>query len=320
MKLPLFSLPLRYFVVVARTHSVSEAARQLHVAASAVSRQISLLEDALGLALFERAHRGMTPTPAGERLLAHLTSATEEGRFVLEQLGGLAGRVRVRLACTEGFASGFVAGALQAFRQAHPGAQLALQVVAPDQVNHLLRQGEVDLGLKYSLSPEKDVEVLHTVLAPVLAVMRPTHPLAGRPRVRLGEAVRYPLLLGEPGTTSRRLFDQACALQGLQYAPALVSNFSPALLSMMGEQDLLPAGFLTVSHAVQQGLLKALPFAEPGLQQRRLCLLAQSGRTLLPPVQALAEMMVAGLGQFGKRKVRVRAPRRATVAGDSVLG
>jgi len=314
VKLPLFSLPLRYFAVVARTRSVSEAARQLHVAASAVSRQISLLEDALGLALFERAHRGMTPTPAGERLLAHLTTATEEGQFVLEQLGGLAGRVRVRLACTEGFAAGFMAGALQVFRQAHPGAQLALQVVAPDQVNQLLRQGEVDLGLKYSLSPEKDAEVLHTVLAPVLAVMRPTHPLASKDRVRLADAVRYPLLLGEPGTTSRRLFDQGCALQGLHYAPAMVSNFSPTLLSMMGELDLLPAGFLTVSHAVEQGQLKALPFAEPGLQQRRLCLLAQSGRALLPPVQALAELLVAGVGEFGKRKVRARVPRRPPVA------
>jgi hypothetical protein len=53
--------------------------------------------------------------------------------------------------------------------------------------------------------------------------------------MRVAEALRYPLLLGEAGTTSRRLFDQACALQGLQYAPALVSNFSPALLSLMGE-------------------------------------------------------------------------------------
>lgn len=315
MKLPLFSLPLRYFVVVARTGSVSEAARQLHVAASAVSRQIALLEDALALRLFERERRGMAPTPAGERLLAHLLAADDEGQLVLEQLRGLAGRQRVRLACTEGFAAGFLVSVLQDFRRAHPGAELELRVVAPDQVNQLLRQGDVALGLKYSLSPEKDVVVLHSVLAPVLAVLRPAHPLAGRPRIRVAEALRYPLLLGEAGTTSRRLFDQACALQGLQYVPALVSNFSPALLSLMGEHDLMPAGYLTVAQAVECGQLKAVPFAEPQLQQRRLCLLAQAGRSLAPPVQDLLDLLLARLGQFGKRKVRVRAtPRRAAAA------
>lgn len=138
-KLPLFSLPLRYFVVVARTRSVSEAARQLHVAASAVSRQISLLEEGLGILLFERAPRGMLPTPAGDRLLAHLIAAIEEGTSLLEQLRGLAGRPRVRLACTEGFAAGFLADAVQGLRQAYPGVQLELAVVAPGQINQMLR-------------------------------------------------------------------------------------------------------------------------------------------------------------------------------------
>lgn len=320
MKLPLFSLPLRYFVVVARARSVSEAARQLHVAASAVSRQITLLEESLGLPLFERAPRGMVPTAAGEKLLAHVLSATEEGHFLLEQLRGLAGRPRVRLACTEGFAAGFMAGALQAFRARHPEAQLELNVVAPDQVNVLLRQGEIDLGLKYSLSPEKEVAVLHTVQAPVMAVVRVGHPLAGKPRIRVQDAVRFPLVLGASGTTSRRLFDLACSQQGAQYAPAVVSNFSPALLSMMDDQDLMPAGYLTVAHWVARGELKALPFVEPELQQRRLCLLAQAGRSLLPPVQAFADLLVAGVGEFGKRKVRARPLRSARALPADAAG
>ena len=58
-KIPLFSLPLRYFTVVARTRSVSEAARQLHVAASAVSRQIGLLEEGLKGAREIKWHGGV---------------------------------------------------------------------------------------------------------------------------------------------------------------------------------------------------------------------------------------------------------------------
>jgi DNA-binding transcriptional LysR family regulator len=307
-KLPLFSLPLRYFAVVARTRSVSEAARQLHVAASAVSRQISLLEQDLGMPLFERAPRGMLPTQAGERLLAHLTAATEEGACLLEQLRGLAGRPRVRLACTEGFAVGFVADAVKDLRQIYPSAQFELTVAAPAQVNQMLRQGDADLGLKYSLSPETDALLLHGMTAPVMAVLRPGHPLARRTAITVAEAVNYPLVLGPAGTTSRSLFDLACSQQGVQYVAALESNFSSALLSILGESDILPAGYLTVAHAVAAGDLRAIPFVEPELQQRRMCLLAQSWRNLLPPMQALADLLVASMTRYGKRKVRAVKP------------
>ena len=310
-KLPLFSLPLRYFVAVARTRSVSEAARQLHVAASAVSRQVSLLEEGLGMPLFERAPRGMLPTPAGERLLAHLIAATEEGASLVEQLRGLAGRPRVRLACTEGFAVGFVADAVRDLREAYPGIQFELAVVAPGQVNQMLRQGDADLGLKYSLGPERDARLLHGMTAPVMAVLRPGHPLARRTALTVADAVNYPLVLGPAGTTSRSLFDLACSQQGVQYVPALESNFSSALLSMLGERDILPAGYLTVAHAVAAGTLRAIPFTEPELQQRRMCLLAQNGRSLLPPVQALADLLVACMTRYGKRKVRAVKPAAA---------
>ncbi len=310
-RIPLFSLPLRYFAVVARTRSVSEAARQLHVAASAVSRQIGLLEEGLGMPLFERAARGMLPTPAGERLLAHLTAASEEGAGLLEQLRGLAGRPRVRLACTEGFAVGFLAEAVKGLRQAYPGVQFELAVVAPGQVNQMLRQGDTDLGLKYSLSPEKDASLLHAMTAPVMAVLRPGHPLARCTALTVAEAVGYPLAMGPAGTTSRSLFDLACSQRGLQYVPALEGNFSSALLSMLGERDILPAGYLTVAHAVAAGDLRAVPFTEPELQQRRLCLLAQNGRSLLPPVQALADLLVASMARYGKRKVRAVRPGAA---------
>ncbi|MEN9893784.1 MAG: hypothetical protein RLY78_4079, partial [Pseudomonadota bacterium] len=55
----MLSMPMRYFCAVADAGSVSLAAQRLHVAASAVSRQITALEDSLGVALFQRAQRGM---------------------------------------------------------------------------------------------------------------------------------------------------------------------------------------------------------------------------------------------------------------------
>ena len=115
----LLSLPLRYFLEVARTGSVNQAAQRLHVAASAVSRQLGKLEDSLGVVLFERQARGMTLTEAGTRLLAHASAHDAQALDLVAQLQDLSaqGAVRVRLACTEGFAAGFMPTVMAAFRQ-----------------------------------------------------------------------------------------------------------------------------------------------------------------------------------------------------------
>ena len=89
MNVSLLSLPLRYFLEVARTGSVNQAAQRLHVAASAVSRQLGKLEDSLGVVLFERQARGMALTEAGARLMAHASAHDAQALELVEQLHGL---------------------------------------------------------------------------------------------------------------------------------------------------------------------------------------------------------------------------------------
>src|SRR5438067_1870654 len=93
----------RYFAAVAEAGSVRAASRDLNVAASAISRQLILLEAQLGIELFERHGRNLTLTSAGEILLKGLRSATHEHEAVLDHLGALRGlkRGRVRLATVE---------------------------------------------------------------------------------------------------------------------------------------------------------------------------------------------------------------------------
>ncbi|WP_347615130.1 LysR family transcriptional regulator, partial [Comamonas thiooxydans] len=66
---------LRYFHEVAQCGSLSEASARLHVAASAISRQIAALEERLGTPLFERHPRGMVLNAAGEILADHARRA-----------------------------------------------------------------------------------------------------------------------------------------------------------------------------------------------------------------------------------------------------
>jgi DNA-binding transcriptional LysR family regulator len=313
MPLSLLSLPLRYFLEVARTGSVNQAAQRLHVAASAVSRQLGKLEDSLGVTLFERQARGMALTEAGTRLLAHATAHDAQATDLMQQLQGLSAQqaLRVRVACTEGFAASFMPLVMSAFRQAHPQVQLQLLVDVPQEVSALAQRAEVDLALKYSMAPEKGLQVLHSAIAPVYAVMPVQHPLARRRSVSVADVVRYPLLLGAANTTGRQLFDLSCAVQGLRYVPAVESNFSSALLPLLSGHDVVLASYLTAARWVEAGLLAARPFDEVQLQQRRLQVLAAEGRTPSPLVQQFTHALVAAIEQFGKRKVG----RRKATAG-----
>lgn len=301
----LFSLPLRHFLEVARTGSVNQAAQRLHVAASAVSRQLGKLEDAVGVALFERQARGMALTAAGARLLAHLSAQEGQAQGLVQQLQDLADQQaqQVRVACTEGFAASFLPGVMSAFRGAHARVRLQLQVAEPQEASDQLLRGEADLALKYSMAPEKGVQVLHSAVAPVHAVVSLHHPLARRRTVRVADVVAYPLLLGGPGTTGRRLFDLSCAVQGLRYAPAVESNFSSALLPLMGERDVVLASYLTAAPWVEGGALVAVPFEEAQLQQRRLQVLSLEGREPSPLVLQFAQALIEAIEQYGKRKV-----------------
>ena len=302
---PLLSIPMRHFLEGARSGSVSQAAARLFVASSAVSRQIARLEDSLGTPLFERHARGWAPTPAGERLAAHLRTAQLDIEQVIEQVRDLGGRSaqRIRIACTEGFAGHFMPQVMRGFESAHPGTQLELHVGSPDGVSTLLARGEADVALKYVVAPEPGLRIAHSAAAPVHAVMRPDHPLARRRVVPVAEAVRYPLAVGDRGVTARQLFDQACSLQGLQYRAIFVSNFSSALLPLLRTPDLMLSGLLTVMHLIEAGAVVARPFAEAPLQQRQLQVLALEGRTLPPLAERFVEHLVRAIANAARRRL-----------------
>jgi DNA-binding transcriptional LysR family regulator len=236
---------------------------------------------------------------SGQRLAAHLRSGTEEDERVIEQVQGLARRaaLRVHLACTEGFVAGFLPPAVSGFRAAFPDARLQLSVVSPDEVSALLARGEADLGLKYCMAPERGLVVHQAASAPIYALMKRGHPLARWRRVTVAQAVRYPLAVGTKGMTGRQLFDLACSLQDLHYEPALVSNFSSALLPLLRERDIVLTGHLTASHLVAGGELVMVPFEEEQLRQRRVQLLSLEGRGLSSLARALAEHLGAAIGR-----------------------
>ncbi len=279
MNPPLLSTATRYFMEVVRTGSITDAAQAVHVAPSAVSRQVAKLEESLGCPLFERQSRGMALTEAGERLAAWVHRAQQDTERVADEVRGLAGlrAGRVHVACTEGFAAGFMPQVMATFRQAHPGTSIHLRVGSPDDVSRWLLRGEAEVGLKFAVSPQKGLKVAHARRSPVVAVAAPPHPLARHRRISLAELVRHPLALPDAGTTVRQALDAGCSQQSLHYEVIYSGNF-PALLALalQGEAPTL-ASELSVAHAVRAGQLVAIAVEQPVFAARQAQLLLADG-------------------------------------------
>ncbi|MFY3383814.1 LysR family transcriptional regulator [Paracidovorax sp. MALMAid1276] len=280
---------LRYFLEVVRSGSVSEAATRLNVSPSAVSRQVAALEDVLGVPLFERRPRGMAPSPAGELLAAHaLRNALEADRVVgdIQALQGLR-RGLVRVCSSAGFAIEFLPKAMAQFRAQYPGMQFHLRVAPPAAVTQAVLNTEADIGLTYSRSAERDIEVQHRQVSPVIAIMRPDHPLARHPSITLAQMHAHPVALPERDNTVRQLFDIGCSQRQLVFDPVLVSNHFETLTHfVLHGGGLSISGEVTVRERVRRGELHAAQIRERGMSGRAIELQTLAGRTLPEGVRA----------------------------------
>jgi DNA-binding transcriptional LysR family regulator len=142
---------LRFLLAVARTGTLSGAARSLGVNHTTVSRRIQGLEEHLGVRLFERLSSGWATTEAGEDMLASARRVEEEmaalDRRVLGQDARLSGTVRV--AITDMMALALMPD-FAAFSEAHPGIELEL--FAGYHLSNLT-QREADVAVRATATP-----------------------------------------------------------------------------------------------------------------------------------------------------------------------
>lgn len=289
---------LRYFYEVVRCGSISAAAQQLHVASSAISRQISSLEASLGTALFERHARGMIPNAAGEALAAHARRVFLDAEKTMQEIHALQGLDvgRVRISASEGLSTYFLPHNISEFRQRHQGVTFDVNVQAPHTISEQLRMGEIDIGIQFTRISEKDLHVLYRQDAPVLALLPPKHPLSRSKRISLETLLAYPLALPNADTTVRQLLEVACSAKQLTLRPVLSSNNMNSLHHfVLAGGGLSVAAEISARHLLQQGLIQTVLIQEPILLQRQIEVQVLAGRQLPHAAQAFVDFILPRL-------------------------
>jgi DNA-binding transcriptional LysR family regulator len=167
------------FLVVVREGSFGRAASSLLVSQPAVSDRIARLERDAGAPLFRRSTRGVTLTPAGEAFVPYATRTVELLDDAVTTISGLDEAPPFRVAVHTTFAHravDLVLGSLESLRR-----RIKLRDAHSDTIVAMLLDGACDVGFIVPGTRPRALRFMALPPDPVVAVVGPRHPLAGRP-------------------------------------------------------------------------------------------------------------------------------------------
>lgn len=171
---------LQVVLALASAGTTSKAATILHLTQPAVSRALLSVEDKLGVRVFERAPRGMVPTPQGERLIAGArTLLVELADLERSVKAPLVPPVRLRVVCECYTAYHWVPSAIVNLRKTLPGIDVTLSVDHRGDPVAALQAGDIDVALLTTATvPAGQLEEHPLFSDEIVFVMSKTHPLA----------------------------------------------------------------------------------------------------------------------------------------------
>ena len=204
---------LRYFKAVVECGGHTRAAELLFVSQPTISAAVRDLEREVGFPLLEPVSRRARVTAAGQIVLTAADRVLDElddmGERLAELTGGCSGQLSIGASSTPG--TYLLPGLLGAFGAAHPQVQLRLEVSDTAAVLERVAQGTLDLGVVGEALFGTRVEATLLLRDELVLILAPAHPLAIAAHVRLQDLSEEPLILREPGSSTRAILEQAMA-------------------------------------------------------------------------------------------------------------
>ncbi len=295
---------LEAFVAVARSGSVSAAARKIHITQPAVSVRIRRLEEQVGERLFHRSGRGVALTAAGSHLLPRAEEALLAAKAFSTAAADYSG-VRggeLRIGTTDVASIYILPGAYRLFLRRFSEVELSVRVEGTTSLLAALREGEIEIAVVSLPAEGDDLVVTKIASDPLVAVLPSSHPLAKRSRVDLGQLVATPMITFKRDSVTRRMVEREFGLRGLEPRIGMEIS-SPEAIRKLVEVGLgfsfLPAR--SVRREVREGRL-ASPKITGVRFDRTIGAVMLEGRYLSPAAQAFLDTVK--IRGEGKRKGR----------------
>lgn len=210
-------IQLRVFDTVVRTGSVTAAARRLHVTQPAVTNHLKALEAHYEVSLFRRDGRGLQPTALGYELAeisGRLFALDEQAVDLLEASKALE-RGTIRIASDGPY---LMVPMVQAFRSRFPGVRVGLQIANTEEVQALLLAERCDVTLQAHRGEDPRIHAVPLADFELIVFVNTEHAWAreGRRDIPIAALHHRDMVVRDPGSTTRRVLDQACESAGVQ--------------------------------------------------------------------------------------------------------
>lgn len=262
---------LRFLLSLAQTRNLSHSAKLLHTTQPGLSKWLKDLESDIGLPLFERHARGLTPTSHGQTLIAHarrIDAQLERAAVDMKMLRtGGAGRVIIG---ASGAAATEAAPLAILEMSAHmPEMRIDLVEGTMDRLLPLLERGDLDIVMgrtAYELAPESNIQSELLYIEPIDMIARLDHPLFKLPKLGWEDVTQYRWIVWPSQTPVRNALETALATAN-QSLPTnyIESNSVIANVTLLNNSDLIgTASHRSTLMLAQLNLVRILPIELEG--------------------------------------------------------
>ena len=184
---------LKLFVPIVEEGTIAGAAEREHIAASAVSKRISELEEDFHTQLLRRTNKGVVPTDAGITLLGLARGVLHDLNNITLQIREYASGVRghVRLAANISAINQFLPTEIRSFMNIHPQVHVHLEANISEAIVNAVAENAADVGIVTMGAYRHDLEYLPYHSDQLIVITPKEHPLASRRSITLAETLEY---------------------------------------------------------------------------------------------------------------------------------
>lgn len=261
--------------------SLARAASDVHIAQSALSQHMSLLEQELKTPLLVRSVRGMAPTEAGKQLYRHaqlMLQQAEQARAAVsncssEPSGPVSFGIPLSLAGSLAYPI------FEAVWRHHPLVRLQLHEGVSGSILEWVKSGRLSIGLAFDDENLDGLETIPVMEERLFLVVSARSPLAKRKVVSLAEVEQLPLIMPLPGHGLRPCLERAMVREGMVLTRVVAEANSVHLLKQAAAAGMAHTvlGWQSFADGVAAGTLAGLQIVRPSvLQTTALCMPAAS--------------------------------------------
>lgn len=287
---------LQAFVAVAERSSFGQAASDLCLSRSALSRRIEKLEDGLGVKLFERTTRHVQLTNVGQAFLTNVRTALDDLEDAVLGVADLAAHRTgtVNLACVPSAVWNFLPAVLNRFSACFPRIRVRVHDESAQDVLNLVLGAEVDFGINIIGAENPEIVFEPICVENYVLAMRRDHPLANRATLSWKEVAGERYISVAKSSGSRRGID--AALAGVEKHPPIfceVNHVSGVLALVEAGMGVAAVPGLSVLSG-RQDMIIGVPLVNPDIK-RTLGLISKRGHKMAPAARTLFEMLTEAL-------------------------